>query len=94
MTTTIQKWGNSHGVRLPKVILELADMKENDAVQVVVENDSIIIKKPTRKHRAKVSLTQRLEDYYNRPIDEILADDTLYTPQEYDWGEPVGREYW
>lgn len=83
MTTTIQKWGNSQGIRLPKVILELADMKENDPVQVVVENETIVIKKAARKHRAKVSLAERFENY--------TGD---YQPEEYDWGKPVGREYW
>ena len=83
MTTTIQKWGNSQGIRLPKVILELADMKENDPVQVVVENETIVIKKAVRKHRAKVSLAERFENY--------TGD---YQPEEYDWGKPVGREYW
>jgi len=94
MVTTIQKWGNSQGVRLPKIILESAALKENDQVVVSVTDDSIIIKKSTRKRRAKVSLEELLEEYYKKPIDEILADEELYTPQEYDWGKPVGREYW
>jgi hypothetical protein len=32
MFTTIQKWGNSQAVRLPKAVLEKASLKENDAV--------------------------------------------------------------
>jgi len=94
MVTTIQKWGNSQGIRLPKVILEMAELKENDQVKVTVDNDTIVIKKTTRKPRAKVSLEERLEAYYQKPIEEILADEELYTPHEYDWGKPVGREYW
>jgi len=79
---------------LPKVILESVALKENDQVDVIVDDDSIIIKKAARKPRAKISLVERLEEYYQKPIDEILADEELYTPQEYDWGKPVGREYW
>lgn len=94
MITTIQKWGNSQGVRLPKVILEAVFLEENDPVEIVAENDSIIIRKPARKRRAKRSLEERLEVFYQKPIDEILADDDLYTPTEVDWGKPVGKEVW
>jgi len=83
MKTTIQKWGNSQGVRLPKVILESAALKENDQVDVIVDDDAIIIKKAARKRRAKVSLEELFENY--------TGD---YQPVEYDWGKPVGREYW
>ena len=94
MLTTIQKWGNSQGVRLPKSILEKFLLKENDPVEIEANNDSIIIKKAARKRRAKKSLEERLENYYQKPLEEILADESLYTPTEYDWGEPVGKEVW
>jgi len=94
LTTTIQKWGNSQGIRLPKAILETLSLQDDDRVEIAVENDSIIIKKATRRRRAKKSLEERLEEFYKKPIDEILADDSLCTPQEYDWGKPTGKEYW
>ena len=94
MVTTIQKWGNSQAVRLPKAILETVLLQENDTVEITAENDAIIIKKTARKRRAKKSLEERFEEFYQRPMDEILADDTLYTFEEVDWGPPVGREVW
>jgi len=96
MITTIQKWGNSQAVRLPKAVLESLMLQENDQVEIIadVDNDSIVIRKKQRKRRSKKSLEQRLEEFYGRPVDEILADDTLYSPVEYDWGAPVGREIW
>jgi antitoxin MazE len=33
MHTTIQRWGNSQAVRLPKTILEVLLLKENDQVE-------------------------------------------------------------
>ena len=39
--------------------------------------------KPERKRHAKKSLEERFENY-----------DGDYQPIEYDWGKPVGREYW
>ena len=83
MITTIQKWGNSQGVRLPKSILETLFLQENDPVEITAENDFIIIKKATRKRRAKKSLEERFENY---------AGD--YHCVEYDWGGPVGKEVW
>ena len=83
MTTTIQKWGNSQGVRLPKPILDELRLQENDKVEIVAGNDSIIIKKTTRKRRAERSLEERFSNYSGD-----------YKCAEYDWGEPVGKEVW
>ena len=94
MFTTIQRWGNSQVVRLTKTILDTLFLQENDPVEIIAENDSIIIKKSSRRRRAKKSLEKRLEEFYQKPIDEILADESLYSPTEYDWGKPVGKEAW
>ena len=83
MTTTIQKWGNSQAVRLPKAILESLFLKENDIVEIIAVNDSIVISKAIRKRRAKISLEERFKDYAGE-----------YVCGEYDWGDPVGREVW
>ena len=83
MMTTIQKWGNSQGVRLPKSVLEALFLQENDLVELAIENNLITIKKATRKRRAKKSLEERFLDY---------AGD--YQCVEYDWGKPVGKEVW
>ena len=48
----------------------------------------------TSKRRANKSLEERFEEFYQKSINEILADDTLYTPEDVDWGKPVGREVW
>ena len=41
MTTTIVKWGNSRGVRLPKPFLEGLNLKDNDAVDITTDNNTI-----------------------------------------------------
>ena len=83
MLTTIQRWGNSQAVRLPKLVLESLFMQENDAVEITTDNDAIIIKKAKRKRRAKKSLEERFENY--------TGD---YKCSEYNWGKPVGKEVW
>lgn len=78
--TTIQKLGNSHGVHIPKFILEQINLDANSDVSITVKNDSIIIKKAAKKH---LKLAERFFNY------------TGETPSgEYDWGEPQGEEIW
>jgi antitoxin MazE len=45
MTVTLQKWGNSVGVRLPKPMLEQVGLKEGAQVDVQVEGDHLVIRR-------------------------------------------------
>ena len=83
MLTTIQKWGNSQGVRLPKTILDELLLQEYDQVEIVAENSSIVIRKATRKHRAKKSLEELFANYTGN-----------YKCEEWDTGKPIGKEVW
>jgi antitoxin MazE len=87
MTTTIVKWGNSQGIRLPKAFLQNVDISENDMVDVLVENEAIVIKKVYgKKHR---TTKERLEDFYGQNIKNITKKQ-----EEIDWGKSVGKETW
>ena len=41
----IQKWGNSQGIRLPKKILEMLDLKVNDTILIEEGDDCLKLKK-------------------------------------------------
>lgn len=43
-TIKIQKWGNSHGIRLPKVVLDAVQWKENDTIEIIEQNGSLLLK--------------------------------------------------
>jgi antitoxin MazE len=87
MNTTVVKWGNSHGIRLPKAFLKSINIMENDRVDVTLDNEKIIIKKTEKIKRKR--LEQRLYEFYGENFDKIVE------PQkEYDWGNPVGKEVW
>jgi len=80
MQTTIVKWGNSRGIRLPKILLDSMNLSDNDTVELRTENDCIIIKKSTR---------ERLT------IEKLFEHWDGGRPEPYNWGEldaPVGRE--
>ena len=45
MAVTLQKWGNSVGVRLPKPMLAQVGLKEGAQVDVLVEGDHLVIRR-------------------------------------------------
>jgi len=79
MNTTIQKWGNSQAIRLPKVLLETASLKENEQVQILATQNQIVIRKIGPKKRK--TLKERLAGFEGD-----------YVFQEWDTGKPVGNE--
>ena len=80
MQTQIKNWGNSQGVRLPKQILEAANMEVDEVIDIEVKEGKIILQK-TFRHK---TLEERAEVFGG----ELNLDG------EYDWGEPIGREVW
>jgi len=82
MQTTIVDFGNSKGIRLPKLLLDRMHLSENDTVEVVAENDSLVIKK-TEGGRAYKTIQERFAGF-----------DGEYEPVKIDWGKPVGKEIW
>ncbi len=43
MAVTLQKWGDSVGIRLPRPVLEQVGLKEGSQVEVLVEGDHLVI---------------------------------------------------
>lgn len=86
--TAIRKWGNSQGIRLSKEIINKMNLKENDEVGISIDNGKMIIEKINKPKYQ--NLKERLEAFYNKPIDDIYVENT----QEVDIGAPVGNEQW
>ena len=86
--TNIRRWGNSQGIRLTKEILAQMDLQENDTVGINVYDGKMTVEKINKPKY--LNLTERLEAFYKRPIDEIYVEST----QEVDVGDPVGNEQW
>lgn len=80
MYATIQKWGNSLAIRIPKGILEVAHLHENDRVEIEADNDRIVINRINKKHK---TLAERLAGY--------TGD---YKCCEWETGETKGKETW
>ena len=79
MPTTVQKWGNSLGIRVPKAIAEQANLA--DGTEVVFETTGgVLTIRPTRRRRR----TYKLAD--------LVAQMKGPNPHGEMFGEPVGRE--
>ena len=87
MRTKVVKWGNSHGIRLPVAYMRHIQIAENDPVEIVLEDETIVIKKISSVgHR---TTAQRLAEFYGEDFEQNAP-----APKEVDWGEPVGNEIW
>jgi antitoxin MazE len=80
MSTRLQKWGNSQGLRLSKQVLELADLAVGDEVEIVVGDSQLLIRKSPRPRYDLAELVSRIPKGYRA--------------EEVDLGPPVGREEW
>lgn len=86
--TSIRRWGNSSGIRIPRAVLDKINAQENDEIEILVNEDTLVIKKTKRQHK---NLKERLEAFYNKPIDKIGKIDNN---EEELWGAPKGNEAW
>jgi antitoxin MazE len=80
-TQSLQKWGNSAGIRLPKRVIEKARLELDQDLTVSVQGRSVILTPvDNKKHLA-------LEDMLRGVTPENVGG-------EYDWGSPAGKEIW
>jgi antitoxin component of MazEF toxin-antitoxin module len=49
MTTAIRQWGNSFGVRIPRKVLEEANLKLDDDLEITTVKGGIFLQNPKRK---------------------------------------------
>jgi len=79
-TTSVRKWGNGHGVLLPKAFVDALDLAHAE-VQTVLRGSSIVLtKKSTAK---KMTLKDLVRGMRKNDRQELV-----------DFGAPQGREIW
>ena len=66
MLSTVSKWGNSLGVRIPRVMAEQIDISEGESVELIVENNHLLIQKV---YQLKKLLEQVTPDNMHSEID-------------------------
>lgn len=79
MLTTIQRWGNSLAIRIPKPFALQADLEEDSEVDISVEGDRIVVSPATKEWK----------------LHELLAGITRRNShKEISWGDRAGGEAW
>jgi len=81
MILTINRWGNSQGVRFPKELMKKLDAKVGSVLHADFESGRVILEKIERP----------LEYNIHNLVKQIKAD---YKNENIDWGKPVGKEIW
>ena len=80
MIATVQKWGNSLGVRIPKTIAEDSAMRAGSSVEMMVQDGRVILApKRTRKYHLGAML-------------KSINSKNMHS--EIDAGMPTGKEAW
>lgn len=81
MVLTINKWGNSQGIRFPKDLLEKLHAKVGSSLNVEFEDGKLII--------------EPIENPQKYDIHELVKSiNPEDTPKEASWGKPEGKEVW
>ncbi len=73
------KWGNSRAVRIPKTILEQANLREGEELEIRVQDGSVWLEPLSRR--------PTLEALVKRITPENRHG-------EQDWGKAAGNEVW
>ena len=84
MITTITNFGDSLGIQFPKSLLKNVPISENDDVEVLVRNNSIIIKQ--QENQKHLTTKERISAFFE------TTENVQFS--EIDWGKPQGKEIW
>lgn len=78
MSGKIQKWGNSAGVRIPKTIMEKANLGLNSKVEIECKNQKIIIFSKKKPLKLSDLLSQITKDNLHTEDNWIRAGKELW----------------
>jgi antitoxin component of MazEF toxin-antitoxin module len=84
MTAVLTNFGENIGVQFPKSLLKNVPISEKDDVEILIKNNSIIIK---RKESRKHFTTKERIAYFCQTTEDVQFS-------EIDWGTPQGKEIW
>ena len=79
MKTTVQKWGNSLAIRIPKNISKDTSLSEGSNLNILVENGNIILSPSAKEY----SLSEILKHVTNENIHSEVST-----------GDQTGGEIW
>lgn len=78
MSAKIQKWGNSLGVRIPKAVIEKANLNENSEVEIENKDGGIIIFLRQKKPSLSSLLSQITEKNLHKEEDDKIEGNEVW----------------
>jgi antitoxin MazE len=84
MVVKIKKWGNGHGVLLPKVVLQTLGFKENEELDFSFVDNRLVLEKKKSGNIKEYTLEDLLKEPGKKGFRKKLLD----------WGPDVGKEIW
>lgn len=81
-TQSLQKWGNSAGIRIPKKVISKAHLKLGEDLALSIQGRTLVLT-PVNGSIRKFKLEDILRDVTPKDVDGELG-----------WGKPVGNEIW
>lgn len=79
LTVSVNKWGNSKGIRLPKSVTESLEIKDNDSLNVEIKDGAVVL----TKQKKEITIEELFKDYKGGSFQTDL--------QEF---ESLGNEKW
>jgi len=80
MNTTVQKWGNSLALRIPRSVAKDVHLHQGSVVDIALVAGKIVVKPKQQRHYALAQLLKKVTKH-NRHA-------------EVDWGGRIGQEAW
>ena len=87
MKATLQKWGNSQGIRIPKDLLNTLGIEVGTELSIGLSDDKTSITLSPAKDCRPIRGRHRIEELIANSSPDAYAG-------EVDWGEPQGNEAW
>lgn len=80
MRVKLSKWGNSQGLRISRSILDVLNWKDDDSLDLKIEDNKLIIENQSSD---EISIEDLFKDFKGQYVKEDIY-----------WGERVGKEVW
>lgn len=78
---TLQRWGNSNGIRIPRIVLDELKWNSGDVLQMEIQDGKVVLE-PYKKENKK-----SIQDLFAGFEEEYVAENV-------EWGEAQGKEVW
>ena len=79
ITQNLQKWGNSTGIRIPKKVIDAAQLQPNQTLSISLKGGSIVL-----------TPVKQINDFTLHKMLEGVTPENVHS--EFDWGQDVGAE--